>query len=421
MFNWMFSRGKPKIPKLYPEISSAAFCQFLTAEAFEKIKRFPLVRILPFLNNDSTKQEALFGTGLSRLLIRNLMLIRNISVLGPEDTPAIPLEQLVDYPEALKDGIYVGGNVRFEERQISVDLEFLATGGKKATKTVSAADGPGVLLACSQAIAQLVGGVVSEQNQKMWQFGLPTKDFVASVSQLGLLNIAFERDDPEQTQRAVELFRQVPSMGATCSYVDCDLIKDGLRLLLDAFENDPYDPTLCFGLFIKIWQSRGHEPLAFQFIRRCIELSPGHGKAHMCAPHAAHKNAIPNMLTHSELGYRLLPRNPFAINNYIINLMRAGRPQKEILQLAEEGIESDPYDPGNYERMIDAFVKTKNFKAALELAKRLQTIYEPMHERTYYCLQQNPRRKQQLESGQYDPASENSALIRKLTGLVAGR
>jgi tetratricopeptide (TPR) repeat protein len=195
---------------------------------------------------------------------------------------------------------------------------------------------------------------------------------------------------------------------------DLPLARD---VYLEALRHDPYNAQLCFDAFCTVWRSQGPQADALQFCRKAIELSPGHGKAHMCAPHAAVPEA--DMLRHSELGYRLLPGNPFAVNNFLISLRKAGISSDKMMELAEEGIAADPCDPGCYLQMIDLFVKNEEYQAALEIAQRLQKLFEPvMNERALYCLKQNPARARQIESGQYNPAAENRRRIAELRRLV---
>ena len=125
---------------------------------------------------------------------------------------------------------------------------------------------------------------------------------------------------------------------------------------------------------------------AVQLCRRAIDLSPGLGKAHMCLPHATQGNA--DVLKHSELGYLLLKGNPFAINNYIQNLRRRGDASADqLVELAQEGIDNDPSDPGNYDRMIDLFVEMEQFEPALEFARsKLALLHPVMNERALYCI-----------------------------------
>jgi TolB-like protein len=67
-------------------------CEFMSADEIACIKRFPIVSILPFVSTSSSKEHAEFGAGLQLLMIRDLMLVRNISVRGPEDTHLVFLE-----------------------------------------------------------------------------------------------------------------------------------------------------------------------------------------------------------------------------------------------------------------------------------------------------------------------------------------
>jgi hypothetical protein len=119
------------------------------------------------------------------------------------------------------------------------------------------------------------------------------------------------------------------------------------------------------------------------------------------------------------LGYRLLPGNSFAVNNYTISLTRAGAPVARLIELAEEGIAHDPNDPGNYERILELQIDQQDYGAALATAERLQRLYEPkMNERALYCLRQNPERARQIEQGEYDPAAENRRRIAALRERV---
>src|SRR5262249_1956925 len=143
-----------------------------------------------------------------------------------------------------------------------------------------------------------------------------------------------------------------------------DELPEARDVYLEALQHDPQNAQLCFLTFCSVWRSQGPQPDALQFCRKAVELSPGHGKAHMCLPHAA--IADPDLLRHSELGYRLLPNNPFAVNNYILYLRRYGASGEKLIELAEEGIAVDPEDPGCYVQMIDLLCKNREYRAALE-------------------------------------------------------
>src|SRR5262249_30979531 len=143
-----------------------------------------------------------------------------------------------------------------------------------------------------------------------------------SLLRLGELNRRIDRKAKKEKGRAAqEVLARDPNFPLAAWEVDSEL-PEARAVYLEALRRDPYNAQLCFETFCAVWRSQRPQPEALQFCRKAIELSPGHGKAHMCAPHAAPPEA--NMLRHSELGYRLLPGNSFAINNYILNLRRRG-------------------------------------------------------------------------------------------------
>ena len=115
------------------------------------------------------------------------------------------------------------------------------------------------------------------------------------------------------------------------------------------------------------------------------------------------------------MGYRLLPGNSFAVNNYTLALNRANAPAAKRIELAEEGIAADPCDPGSYQRLIELYTSIGDYRTALATAERLQKLYEPkMNERALYCLRQNPQRAKLIDSGQFDPAADNRRRIEDL-------
>ncbi len=126
------------------------------------------------------------------------------------------------------------------------------------------------------------------------------------------------------------------------------------------------------------------------------------------------------MLRHSELGYRLLPGNSFAVSNYTIALSEANAPVEKRIELTREGIDADPRDPSNYLRLIELCTDHGDYRTALATAERMQRLFEPaMDDRTLYCLRQNPWLASLIDSGQYDPAVENRGRIAELRRIVA--
>jgi tetratricopeptide (TPR) repeat protein len=403
------------IPTLYPNLSSAALESFLSDADYQRIRTFDNVYILPMVGGADDPTQVMFGVGLSRLLIRNLMLLRDTSIHGPEDTAMVTSDAAADLAEATPHSTYVAGDARIAPEGFSLTVEVHRKGRPVKRGKVTKADFGEFLGLCSGGIAKLLGSNVDADIAEKWRVGQPLSP--ESLLALGNLHLAFERDQAaERTDAARQILAKDPGFVVAVWDYESDL-PGARQAYLQGLERDPYNAQLCFETFCNVWHSRGPQPEALQFCRRAIELSPGHGKAHMCAPHSArHPTA---MLRHSELGYRLLPGNPFAVNNYTINLERAGAPDTQLRELAEEGVASDPNDPGNYEWIIELCLKAKDYRGALAAAERLQRLFEPtMNERALYCLRQNPERARLIEAGRYDPAAENRRRIATLRARI---
>lgn len=407
----------PKLPHFYPGLDDRGLAEFLTDEDYEAIKAFDDVYILPLASSVGAPDQVRFGRGLARLLMRNLMLLRDVSIHGPEDTPDVTYESAPDHVARRRRSGYVTGVAGFGRKEYTLRFEVNLPGRPRAAGEVRRGNFADFVWECSAAVGRALGSGLRTCARDVWQVGQPRDAW--SLVDLGDLGLRFGRTKTRERSRAARnLLADDPDFAVPAWDLDEDTPR-GLRLYLKALRRDPYNAQLCFLTFCAVWHSRGPQPEAVQFCRRAIELSPGHGKAHMCAPHAAPREA--DMLRHSELGYRLLPGNAFAINNYILNLTRRGAPDGLLLKLAAEGINTDPHDPTNYERMIELLRKVQDYRAALAVAERLQRLFEPvMDERALYCLRQNPERARLLRTGQYDPAAENRRRIATLRQLAAG-
>ena len=81
----------------------------LTDDDYERIRSFDNVYILPFASQKSDAGQVCFGLGLSRLMIRNLMLLRNVSIHGPEDTSEVTCEAIHEMTESRPQSCHVTG------------------------------------------------------------------------------------------------------------------------------------------------------------------------------------------------------------------------------------------------------------------------------------------------------------------------
>jgi tetratricopeptide (TPR) repeat protein len=409
------SREPAGIPTLYPDLGPLQLEQFLTDQEYDHIRSFDNVYILPFISQKSERTQTCFGLGLSWLLMRNLMLLRDVSIQGPEDTSQVPCEAIQRRVQAQPRSSHVTGVAGFGLDGYSLQVEAHRPGRAVNRARVRQKDFKAFLGECSSAIAELLGSKVPDRIARAWNVAQPRD--AQSLVRLGCIQLDFQRGRKvERGQAAQELLDRDPDFVVPMWAIDEEL--PGARWqYLAGLERDPYNAQLCFMTFCTVWTSKGPQPEALQFCRKAIELSPGHGKAHMCAPHAAQRPEA--MLRHSELGYRLLPGNSFAVNNYTIALTRADAPVEKRIELAKEGITADPCHPGNYVWLIELYTSLGDYRSALAVAVRLQKLYKPkMNERALYCLRQNPRLAKLIDAGEYDPAAANRRRIAELRGRL---
>lgn len=404
------------VPNFYPDLQPLQLEQFLTQAEFLRIKAFENVYILPFVSEKSEVWQKCFGVGLSRLMIRDAMLLRDVSIHGPEDTPLAPYESLEEVTSKDKKSSYVCGVVDFDERGLSLHLELHRPGQQITKVRVQNRDFALFLEECAMAIARALGSRVDDATCAAWKVAQPTDPEL--LVEMGRIILSFPRDQiAERGRAALELLAEHPDFVMALWEIDEEL-SYAREKYLEGLKRDPFNAQLFFLLFCIVWESKKPQPEAMQLCRKAIELSPGHGKAHMCAPHAA-QNPVA-MLNHSELGYRLLPGNSFAVNNYVIALDRAKAPAKRRFALAREIMANDPHDPSSYQHLIEIYEEAGKIDRALAGAEALQKLLEPtIHERTLYCLRQNPRVARQIDAGEYDLAAKNRQCIERLRALLS--
>lgn len=402
----------PDVPQLYPDLSPLELSQFLPEALFQKILQFPRVMVLPFGSANRSVREQLVGMGLSRLLLRDLMLVQNLSIRGPEDTPNDFPDDPLDPPRGDRADVQITGQVEMIDLQRFAARIWIHRSEQPPQELrVPARELAGLIEECRREIVHALAGEIHPDVEAGWQTGRPGSfELLQDFGQLCLIH-----DDPVQSEQALALWKSDPEFVLPLHLVSES--DQGPDYLLRGLEYDPHDAQLCFQLFLAYWASTGHQPEAVQFLRKAISLSPGHGKAHMCAPHAAHPQV--DMLRHSELGYRLLPGNPFGITNYMIYLEQAGKTE-DLKRLAQEGLKTDPYDHSPYERLIELYEAEGQYEKALHYAERLLELYgPPIHPRTLECLEQNPQRRACLAEG-WEPAQDVQHDIRRLRRLAQG-
>ncbi len=394
------------LPRLYKKLDEESLASFLSPAEARRLRTVPKVLIGPRLSGSRLSENDFFACGVSRVLIRNLMLVRGLSVRGPEDShPTALKDELVEFLGSDYDVIVlVDANLKRGALRLYIER------GERGRETldIRAESFSALLAEASTKLAAALAGNVRLTVSSGWKSGQPAHQETLIKIGRHILEDRRLSDDG-----LIDLWNEDPEFATVLWGVD----DEGGELFLHAVEADPYNAQLYFHLFCSVWSGGTSEPWALQFCRRAIELSPGHGKAQMCAPHAASPNV--DMLAHSELGYLLLPGNTFAVNNYILYLEQAGKPHR-LLELAEEAIADDPQNPGAYEQAIQVCRDLGEYQKALDLARRLAVLYgPPMNPRTKYCIEQNPAQGAALRDGSYEPWRENAQLVSELE-ILAG-
>jgi hypothetical protein len=307
------------IPRLFPDLGVTELCTFLPDEDYRRLKRTRPVLVLPLTSARSSEQDRYFGMALSRILIRDLMVVPSLSVRGPEDTRPVPLEDWHEDDKYLKRHVALGGEAHILPEGFIAELTARHPDGGEDRQRVQGSDLQRFIAACAAAAAGLLDQQASGATSKKWGVGRPR--LLSEFLQFGQLCIAPE--DAARTEQVTRMWRRNTSFALPLHLLDC------------------YD------------------------------------------------------------------------------IRSAGAPVQEILQLGEEGIQNDPEDPTLYTRMIDACMDQAEYHTALRFARQAQKLFEPMSERTRYCLEQNPENARRLRQGEWDPAADMDRLVQILRRLSA--
>lgn len=386
------------VPRLYPDLRGVTLESLLAPAAANKLMNLPRVMVHPFMDPTADPRSRMAGVALSRVVVRNLMLLRDVSVRGPEDTPTFSLAQAeAGEPTQGQADVHVVGSLRLDGDGLVVKIALTRADAARWSKEIEGA-ADSLHVACAHELAGALGVNVDDRTTRRWRALRPT---VADLVQHG--RVVLEGGD------ALEAFRRAPDYPTVLHDVDA-----GQRSpLMHAIERDPFDAQLCFQAFLAVWTGTGAQDCALQFARKAIELSPGHGKAHMVFPHASRSRTT--LLHHSKVAHALLPGNVFAVTNLINYLREAGKTGHDVLPLAEEAVSLDPENPRARHLAIDAHREVGAFDRALEHAEALARLYgPPIHPRTLYCLRQSPSMEDALRRGELDLPKEARELIDEL-------
>jgi len=226
------------LPILYPDVDVAELCAFLSDQEYQRIKQLPLVAIFPLFASDGESKTKAFGAGLAHLIIRDLMLVRSLSVRGPEDTPNVPRDegQETSLSKSLANTICIGGEFS-TQRGFRLECDLWKNGSKVDQLNVSDVDFHSFLQKCAETLAVAVGGEVTPELRQQWSVSRPLTP--SSLVQLGQIRLAFDGDESDEKNRLV---KKAISKDAEFALLYCEIDgEDSLKAKLKAYKLDPYD------------------------------------------------------------------------------------------------------------------------------------------------------------------------------------
>lgn len=409
-----------------PVEQSPAFEPLYSLEQLAVIARLPVVRFEPLSTAQTHSDERLAGPGaagvITNLLRRNLLLSRQVSVIGIEDTGILTGSMPDDTIEVLPDfencEIVVRGRLRsLDGTMHSLQLHILREDREPEQFSVRFDERQlgEMLVRVSGELARRLGIKPTAQTQADWEANLPV-DWTAVC----LAGICWEQQD---SQLLLELAHQHRiHADALCGMSRED--ESPLTHAAYAFGTsiDHTNPQLLFFHFIAIWKGRD-QPRAADLLRRSLMAAPGHGKSQMCLPHVTPITAesTPYVLAHSRAAYRLLRGNSFALNNYSNYLQSLSPGDPQLYELMRRAIELDPMSPLGYANVIDFLLAQNRPQEALPYARQLAKICTPPAEnRTEYCLRQVPALAALMDRGEFSVASYAAEYLARCERALAG-
>src|SRR5262249_14699476 len=156
--------------------------------------------VLPFVSRDSEPTQMCFGLGLSRLMIRNLMLLRDVSIHGPEDTPEVPREAIHDISEAQPRSCHITGLADIGPFGCSLAVEVHRPGRPVNRASVRHGQFKEFLRECSSTVARLLGSKIDDSITEAWGVAQPRD--AQSLIRLGKVRLDYPREEKAERGRA---------------------------------------------------------------------------------------------------------------------------------------------------------------------------------------------------------------------------
>jgi hypothetical protein len=386
-----------------------------------QLARVPVLVVLPLCGVSASEPSAVelsaIGLALSRLAIRRLMLRADLSVRGPEDTPAAGVAAAEQLPASLREAQHaLGGSLERAGAGYVAKIWLSAPAGGARSVELQAASLPDLLGQLTATAALWLDSRHAGEQPHLRVLQSVTPSSEAGFIALGTALHEVERSHDEL--EADEILLSALDRGPELSLLACRLSRFHLHTKVRSHEAAPCDAQLCYAIAHDIWTSTIELGAARAYLLKALALAPCHARANAVAFRMA--KAAERHRERTALGYALAPASPFAAHQYALFLMRHEDPEAQGVAVASNLVALEPSDPVGLWALMTAHAARGDTARAIESAERLLPWVDPLDPRAERHLRADRELEQRLDAG-WSLASEAKALIEKLKAPEAAR
>lgn len=393
---------RPRLPKA----STVADLPELNAE----LGRAPVLMVLP-LHDPSAGELAPVGLALSRLMIRRLMRRPQLSVRGPEDTPAAGVAAIEQLPAELRAAQHVLGGTLERDGQRYVARAWLsAPQGEPRVAELAASTLPELLGQLAAAATQwLAPSASASAEEHLSALELVTPVSEADFRALGDALLQAERapDELEADEALLSALDRGPQLSIVASALSSYQLHTKLRVLDAA----PCDAQLAYSIALDVWNGSVETAQTRAFLLRALELAPAHARANAIAFRMAKTPS--EHVRRTKLGYALAPGCAFAAHQYVLCLVRHSDAGQPLCDVASALVALEPSDPIGLWGLMNAYNRLGDRERAIEAAQRLLRWVDPLDARAEQQLRADKGLRYSMDIG-WSPAEEAKELIEGL-------
>ena len=360
----------------------------------------PVLMILPLLGSSASEPDAsalgAIGLALSRLAIRQLMLRADLSVRGPEDTPAAGVAAAEQLPAAMRAAQHVlGGSLERKGVDYIAQIWLSSPNGEVLRAELTSPALPDVVDELAATAALWIGSTHSGEQPHREALRRVTPAGEAGFVALGTALLGTERSYDEL--EADEILLSALDRGPELSLLAAQLSRYHLHVKIRAHDAAPCDAQLCYSIARDIWSSGLELGSARAYLLKALELSACHARANAIAFRMAADAKLHGR--RAALGYALAPGSSFAAHQYALFLMRHGGPDDEAVRVARELVAIEPSDPVGLWALMTAYEHSGDRARAIESGERLLQWMDPLDPRAERQLRADRELCDRLDEG----------------------